>query len=720
MDGDQHVSVAADDGSRWRIALESAEAGVWYYDVERGNETASDHWYVMRGLDPVLDIENGYRFWTDRLHPDDVDRMQQFIARMNKGELPDLSAEYRERHADGRYIWILCRGKTVFDADGKPVRFVGTDTDITALKNTELELRQVSHRFSLAVSASKVGAWEFDITTQTIWWDQNTRELFGVAAEGELSPEVWAKRLHPEDRSQTEKASREAIESDCSYAFDYRIVLDDGRVRHVRSRFARFVDQSKGPKLVGLNWDVTEDYTRAAELQTAKLLAEQRAEELEAARLKMEYGALHDALTGLPNRRQLDKKLDSIGGRGRVKLAERVAILHVDLDRFKEINDSLGHLAGDVTLQRAANILRDCAPQRALVSRAGGDEFIVIIDGAPNDESLGRIAGDIIGRMQEPIFYAGQECSFGASIGIAVATVGSLNGRQLLQKSDLALYQAKEQGRNRYCFFTAEMDTQANARKNFADDIRSGIEGKAFFPIYQPQFDAKSLDIIGVEVLARWQHPTRGVLTPVDFMQVAQELNVLGRIDEMVISRASLDVSAWRQAGVGIKRLAFNLAPEQLANPRITELLHASNFSGVKIAIDLQTTSDVVDGGAAAVNNLAALRGQGVELEVADFGCGRASIDMLMELRPERLKVATSLLKDIQISVEQRRLGNAIVSMGKALGIEVMAVGVERPDHVGIFRNLGCDVLQGYGLAVPMVADVLTAFVKKQGWRKVA
>jgi diguanylate cyclase (GGDEF)-like protein/PAS domain S-box-containing protein len=708
----------ADDLYRWRIALESAEAGVWDYDLSRSHEIASDCWYTMRGLDPVKDRETGVQRWLERLHPEDVEHMQRFIDQMNNGELPDLSCEYRERHAAGQWIWILCRGKTIFDDQGKAARFIGTDTDITALKTADLELRKMSERFEFAISHSKIGMWEFEPGANRMNWDRNTCELFGVDSNKMLEPELWERRLHPEDRERARAVAAEAMKNGSGYTMDYRIVLPSGTVRHVRSRAAFMPGCNNCPKLVGLNWDVSEDYARAQELQNSKLLAELRNEELEAARLQMEYGALHDALTGLPNRRQLDKKLASIQASVISKVAERIAILHIDLDRFKEINDSLGHLAGDVTLQRAANILRDCAPQRALVSRAGGDEFIVIVERAADDDALARLAGLIIERMQEPVSYGGQECSFGASIGISVAVAGSMTGRQMLFNSDLALYQAKENGRNRYCFFTAEMDAQASARKRCSDDILAGLERREFFPVYQLQFDSKSMEIVGVEVLARWNHPERGVLLPADFLAVAKEMNVVARIDEAVFALAHRDVQKWRDGGIEVPRISFNLSADQLADQRIINMLREHAFESASIAIDLEASS-ILDGKDAAVaDNLSELRKRGIGLEIADFGTGQASIERLVSLRPQRFKIDSKLLQDIVVSVEQRRLAKAIISIGKALGIEVVATGVENKEQVQVLRRMDCDVLQGYGLAIPMTADALAEFVGRQGWRK--
>jgi diguanylate cyclase (GGDEF)-like protein/PAS domain S-box-containing protein len=718
MDKDQQLSALVDDLYRWRSALESAEAGVWDYDLARQRETASDHWYVMRGLDPHKDRETGAQRWLDRLHPQDVEKMQQFIARMNNGELPDLSCEYRERHAAGHWIWVLCRGKTIFDECGKPVRFIGTDTDITALKTADHKLRRMSQRFEFAVAHSKIGMWEFEPGIHKITWDRNTRELFGVASDETLAPDIWQKMLHPEDRERALAVATEAMNKGGEYTMDYRIVLPGGAVRHVRSRAAFMPGNQHGSKLIGLNWDVTEDYTRAQELQNAKLLAEQRNEELEAARLQMEYGALHDALTGLPNRRQLDKKLASIQAAGLSKLNERIGILHIDLDRFKEINDSLGHLAGDVTLQRAANILRDCAPQRALVSRAGGDEFVVIVEKAPDDGALAKLAEEIIKRMQEPVSYGGQECSFGASIGIAVSAAGNMTGRQLLHCSDLALYQAKENGRNRYCFFTAEMDARARARNRCADDILSGLDRREFFPAYQLQFDGKSLDVVGVEVLVRWNHPEKGVLLPADFLPIAEEINAVARIDEAVFALACGDIQNWREKGIEIPRISFNLSADRLADQRIMNMLRGHRFQSASIAIDLKTSS-VLDGSDATVAcNLAELRKLGIDLEIADFGTGQASIERLVSLRPQRFKIDSGLLRDIVVSVEQRRLANAIVSIGKAMGIEVVATGVETKEQAQVLRRMDCDVLQGYALAIPMTADALAEFVGQQAWRK--
>jgi diguanylate cyclase (GGDEF)-like protein/PAS domain S-box-containing protein len=718
---DGHLSGGGvDEDIRWRIAVESSKAGLWDHDIHSNKQFNSPEWFFLRGRDPEKEPAYTVEIWRSRIHPDDLVRVVEYTDRVNRGEIKEIAIEYRERHADGHWIWILSRGRVIFGENGKAVRYIGTDTDVTALKDAQLNNLEIMHRFKLAVSESKVGFWEYDISTDKSWWDKNTCELFGYTSDEKPLASEWKKIIHPDDVERASKVSADAIKNRTSHAMDYRIVLQNGDIRHIRTRGAFYSDPVLGEKQIGLNWDVTEDYLLSIELQKAKQLAEHRNEELEAARVRMEYNSLHDALTGLANRRQLDRKLNSIQLSVGLKVEERVAILHVDLDRFKEINDSMGHLVGDVTLQRASNILRECAPNNAQVSRAGGDEFIIVIDNAPDDEALAGISSAIVEKIREPMHYGGQDLMIGASIGVAVARVGTINGKQLLMNSDLALYRAKDEGRSRFCFFTPEMGALAAERKRSNEEILNGLQDSAFFPAYQLQFDAKTLDIVAVEVLARWNHPERGVLTPAEFMSNAEDVNAVARIEEMIFAKALEDMKAWRRQGIMVPRLAFNVSARRLSETRLMNQIRNHGLAKDSVLLGLQDPCALRNGDEGIVDALKQLRDSGISLELGNFGTENASIACLIELRPERFKISNTLLSDVIVSVEKRRLVASIIGIGKALGIDVVAVGAESQEHMDVLQKLDCDVLQGFGLAEPMDAVALASFVQQQRWRKAA
>ncbi len=430
----------------------------------------------------------------------------------------------------------------------------------------------------------------------------------------------------------------------------------------------------------------------------------------------MEYNSLHDSLTGLPNRRYLDQTL--VGGEdGPVSMA----LLHVDLDRFKHINDTLGHAAGDAMLIRAASVLKENAGEEDIVARIGGDEFIIATTSSIDETKLAAMAARIIEQMREPVPYMHHECRFGASIGIAAARCKkSSRLARLLIDADIALYRAKKEGRNRYAFFTEELKEEAVRNKRVADDILNGLERREFVPVFQPQFDAKTLDIVGVEALARWQHPTEGTLAPAAFLRTADELNVVPLIDRMILEQTLWHSSRWQANGIEIPRVAVNVSPSQLKSDTLMDGLAELVTQPERLSFELLESTFLDDEDETIVANVEKLRAMGISIEIDDFGTGYASIVSLVRLRPSRLKIERQLIAPLPHSESQRRLVASIIEIGHSLGIEVLAEGVETMQHAAILRDLGCDSLQGFALGRPMSFVQLVTFVREERWRKAA
>jgi diguanylate cyclase (GGDEF)-like protein len=496
------------------------------------------------------------------------------------------------------------------------------------------------------------------------------------------------------------------------YSCGYRIVRPDGEVRHIRS-YGTFTNTGSGAdKLIGINWDVTADVERASELERANRLAEERNRELEAARAAMEHASLHDSLTGLPNRRCIDKALSDLAATN--PTGNSVALLHIDLDRFKQINDTKGHAAGDAMLVHMAGLLRSIFRDGDMVARIGGDEFVVMLSPAPTPERLSRLVERVIANANKPMLWQGQECRAGASVGIAEAR-GRFDPRQLLVNADIALYRAKNEGRNCAAYFTDCLQAEIIAKKQCGDDILKGLEQREFLPYYQPQFCAHSLDIVGVEALARWRHPTRGLLTPDKFLSVAGDLNAVSAIDRMILERTLDDLATWDRLGVRIPKASVNVSARRLSEERLIESLSTLAIEPGRLSFELLESIFLDDSDEILARNLDGLRKLGINIEIDDFGTGHASIVGLMRLSPQRLKIDRQIIAPITESPQQRQLVRSIIEIGRSLGIAVCAEGVETRAHVDILRDLGCDCLQGYFFGKPMPGSDLLALVRERG-----
>lgn len=456
--------------------------------------------------------------------------------------------------------------------------------------------------------------------------------------------------------------------------------------------------------------EATEAGNRA--LQSSKNLADARYAELEQARASLEYNAMHDALTGLPNRRNLEQMLFARAREHRSD-GRDMALLHVAIDRFKLINETLGHAAGDDMLSHVARLLRDVVDPVDFVARVGGDEFIVVVSRAALDEAaLMPLAARLLEEIRKPVPYNIHICRFTASIGIAFAKGGALDPNQLLVDADIALNRAKERSRGRAEFFSQEIQSQIVETKRLADDILRGIDQSEFVAAYQPQFDAVTREIVGVEALARWRHPGGALLTPAVFLKVAEGLNAIGTIDRMILEQAIADLARWQKLRLPVPKVAVNASARRLNDPDLIRSLSRLPFRPGTIAFELVESIFLDEAEDTISANIEQLKGLGVEIEIDDFGTGYASIVSLLKLSPKRLKIDRQFVAPIAGSREKRRLVASIIEMGRSLEIEVVAEGVETMEQADILRDLGCHVLQGYAFAKPMLRDDLERFVK--------
>ncbi|MGE7368040.1 bifunctional diguanylate cyclase/phosphodiesterase [Neorhizobium sp. NPDC001467] len=432
-------------------------------------------------------------------------------------------------------------------------------------------------------------------------------------------------------------------------------------------------------------------------------------DELRSARRTLEHQSLHDALTGLPNRRFLDQFMDASETASQ---NDRLAFVHIDLDRFKEVNDTLGHAAGDEVLRQTTVRLQSLLHGDEFASRIGGDEFVLVTSGREAEARAVHLARSVVKALARPIVIAGHECHVGCSAGVAAQTANGEDSRQLLINADVALYEAKKRGRNRAEIFSENLLLAAIHTKRSSDELLVAIENDQIVPYFQPQFDARSLDIVGVEALARWQHPTRGLLTPDKFLDIAEGLHRSGDIDAIILQKALFQATRWRARDLAIPHLSVNISAQRLKDENLLEQISSLNIAKGSLSFEL-LESISFDGQDKALRSvIGQLKDIGIDIEIDDFGSGHASIVSLLDLDPKRLKIDRRLITPLQATGSQHRLVAAIIEIGRSQGIEIVAEGVETAAHVDILRNLGCHVLQGYAFAKPMSAEAFVEFAE--------
>lgn len=479
---------------------------------------------------------------------------------------------------------------------------------------------------------------------------------------------------------------------------------DDIHYRIIRSR------SDNGETLV-LRLNITETIRQRRALETY-------ANQLEEANQQITFKALHDQLTGLGNRRYLSEKFETLSARRRNEGGE-LAALHIDLDRFKQINDTIGHAAGDHVLLDVANRIRNNVRDDDVVARIGGDEFVILLCVPENSTRAVELADALLIDLIRPSLFDGRECRFGASIGIAQTPLA--DEQDLLTNSDVALYKAKRAGRGQVAMFDTSDIEEMRHTKRLADDIMRALEHREFIPHYQPQVDAQTGLVVGVEALARWHHPAKGVLSPDKFLPVATDLNVVADIDRMIFEKAIAECEDAFRRFERLPSLSFNVSANRIQFEEIAEIGRLANGYSGKIAFELLETIFLEEESDAFLMQLDQLRDMGIALEVDDFGSGRASIVALQRIAPDQLKIDRRLITPMEDGNNATRLVRSIIEIGHALNIGVIAEGVETADQARILGELGAGRLQGYYFSQPLpLTDLLVYLDQNQKIKQIA
>jgi diguanylate cyclase (GGDEF)-like protein/PAS domain S-box-containing protein len=419
--------------------------------------------------------------------------------------------------------------------------------------------------------------------------------------------------------------------------------------------------------------------------------------------------ALHDMLTGLPNRTLLSERMrvaiDQCNATGK-----GAALLLLDLDRFKVINDTRGHQAGDVLLRQVAERLSGTLGNNGFAARIGGDEFAIILQNLDSHEDVVASCSKLLTRIGEPYSVGGIEQLIGASIGIALIPEDGDSADELLRLADLAMYEAKSAGRNRFCFFSPRMNQVAQLNAGVENDLRDALNSDQLFLEYQPIVDIASGDYVGLEALLRWQHPARGRLIPKDFIRVANDSGLIGRIGQWVVDRACAQIAEFAAEGIVLPHVAVNVSPKQFQHGNTSaEILEKVAEYGIgpgKLAIEI-TEELLLDHSQEVHDQLAKLREGGVGISIDDFGTGYSSLQYLRDLPATRLKIDQTFIARIEQSSADRAIISTIAHLAHALDMRVVAEGVENEAQFALLRASGCDEVQGFLLGRPMTVTEL-------------
>jgi diguanylate cyclase (GGDEF)-like protein/PAS domain S-box-containing protein len=639
----------------------------------------------------------------DVLHADDLTAATATLQRLIDGHADAIDVECRLRHRNGSTVWVRQHRSLVRDATGAPSMFLVHTEDVSERKLRESALAEAQRAADAAARESEARyrllaehAADMIVRTRA----DGTRSYVSPASFALLGYEPheildtdFMTFLHPDDRERVAREYARFVASGERETQTYRLRRRDGRYIWVEAHWV--AARETGGQGAG-DGD-------AVVISVVRDISERKAAEAQIAVM-----ATHDALTGLPNRRVFhDRLAETLAA---VAHGGCAAVLSVDVDNFKGINDTLGHAAGDALLRGVAERLLSCVRGSDTVARLGGDEFAVIGAGVRNPEDAVACGRRIVDALSAPFDIDGQRVIATVSVGITMAPLDGVDKDALLNNADVALYRAKSEGRNTYRVFEREMDVRLRAKRALEVELRQALLERAFAVHYQPIVRLDSGDVVAFEALVRWQHPVRGLLAPADFIPVAEETGAIVELGAWVLHEACREAATWPEH----VRLSVNLSPVQFRSGTLVDAVAAAlRTSGLAATrLDLEITESVLlqenDRTRAALH---ALRDLGVGISLDDFGTGYSSLGYIRSFPFDRIKIDRSFVGDLVESTESNAIVRAVIGLGRTLGIITVAEGVETAEQLRQLGAEGCTEAQGFFFSKPVPAERLRELI---------
>jgi diguanylate cyclase (GGDEF)-like protein/PAS domain S-box-containing protein len=665
---------------RLRLIQEASEMA----DFESGEGTTSicsDRFFEQAGL-PVGDNRIVFEDFLKLVHPEDQKRIhEEVLEALKHGDL--FSSEFRIHRADtGEERWISCRTKMIRNRDGIHVRTIGAHRDITHRKRSEEALRESEERFRLAAEAAGLGVWDYDVASGRREWSDCFREIWGLPAETEADFDTAIACIHPEDRSRFVSQLRHIINEPATDRFEASL-----RIRRHRDGAERWVAVSAWTTIgaPGADGRVIVTVRDVTEVKTAEE--------------RVLWSANHDGLTGLANRALFQTRLDAAIHKA-AGTGGSVGLLLLDVDHFKQINDSLGHDAGDTLLKMFAERLQSTVRTTDTVARFGGDEFAIVVPGLDGFDRLRETADAILARLREPFIHGGKILDCRASIGASSFPDQGQTSEALLKNADMALYAAKSAGRGIAAVFRPQMRTDAHRQSSMLQLARDAIGGNRLVSYYQPKVDLVTGAPVGFEALLRWRDSRGRVHLPATLKAAFDDLEVAAAISDRIIERTIGDMRRWLDRGVPFHHVAVNASAAEFRRndfaERVLEQLHAAGIPTAQFQLEV-TESVFLGRGAEYVHRaLRLLNSAGVKIALDDFGTGYASLRHLKEFPVDVIKIDRSFVRDMDVDPGDEAIVRAVITLGRSLGIKVVAEGIESRAQADRLVELDCDFGQGF------------------------
>lgn len=679
--------------AQYSNALDIARAGDWEFDPLNNTFVCTDSFYSIFGLKAedlggyILSPADCARLF---VHPDDPPVVGAAVMAAIKTDDPNYKRELEHRmlYANGETGYVAVRFVIVKDENGRTIKVYGVNQDITRRKQIELAVTESEAKVQAALTNMSQGLCMFDSQKKLVLSNQRFAEIYQLEPE-DIRPGMTPTELMELRANCFDNAERESILYQESERFDH-------------CGNCSFIETLVDGRSITVSCSPTREsgFVVTFEDITERLAAEE----------KIRYLAHHDSLTDLPNRVTFMEQLEHAVNH--LKPPDMIAVMSLDLDRFKSINDTLGHPAGDLLLQLVGERMRACVREEDIVARLGGDEFAIVQLSCKNTSEMTSLAGRLIKTMNVPFNLNGHHVSVGVSIGIAVAPSDGDEPETLMKNADLALYRAKFDGKGVYRFFEASMDARMRERRRLELDIQKAIKNNEFELFYQPISDVNSHEIKSCETLIRWRSPERGMISPAEFIPVAEETGLIVQIGEWVLREACKEAIRWPNHIL----IAVNLSPVQFKSAALLDTVaDALSSSGLPAhRLELEITEGVfIQDQKRAFELLREFQKMGIKIAMDDFGTGYSSLGTLRSFPFDKIKIDKSFIEDLPEKEDGLAIVRAVVGLGSSLHMRTTAEGVETSEQLKILVEEGCDEVQGYLFSPPRPAGEVRQLLNK-------
>ncbi len=687
--------------STWEWDVQTGEAG-WSRDVEL---TAG---HVPASFGGTL------QSFLDNVHPDDREHVRRTLL-LAAEEARRFELEYRLVLPDGQTRWRTAVGDVLTAEGGKATRIIGVGQDITERKEAEERLRQAEGRYRTLVEQLPLASYVEELDAESaVYISPQIADLVGYTADEWVGdPNFFASVLDPEDRDRVLAGFAAMHESGESFECEYRLLARDGRVVWIHDAAVVVRDPAGRPLYAqGYMIDISERKRNEEALQRSQ-------EQLRAQMHQIEHQALHDGLTDLPNRTLFQDRADQALLRAD-REGSGFAVMLIDLDRFKEVNDTLGHHSGDLLLREIAGRLRRALRESDTVARLGGDEFGVVAPGLSDSSTARLLADKLRTELAVPVVVGGLTIEVEASVGIAIYPDHGEDVETLIRHADVSMYVSKNT--HTPIVYAAAYDHHSLARLALVGELRRALESDEIVVHYQPEADAATGEMRRVEALARWQHPDRGLLEPDQFIPLAEQTGLIRALTSYVLDAALGQLHIWRAEGRDLG-VAVNITGRELVDlsfpEEVRKLLSKWRIEPAALELEITESTIMTDPPRARVV-LARLSNLGVRLAIDDFGSGYSSFGHLRQLPIDVLKIDRSFIQNMTEDTGDAAIVRSAIDLGHNLGLEVVAEGVETEETKRHLEALGCDTLQGYHLGRPQPASLIADVAQPRQPRRAA